>query len=113
MLFLFSPARFPALFTWNQQISLNYNGSFQPGFILLTDVCMKRILRYCLLLFSLPYGLSAQTVISIKIDGTINPVTADFIHDGIEKATKEKAVCLLIHLNTPAALLKINKGDCQ
>lgn len=67
---------------------------------------MKRILRYCLYLLFLPYGLFAQTVISIKIDGTINPVTADFIHDGIEKATKEKAVCLLIHLNTPGGLLK-------
>jgi membrane-bound serine protease (ClpP class) len=67
---------------------------------------MKRILRYCLFLFLLPSALAAQKVISIKIDGTINPVTAGFIHDGIEKATKEKAVCLLIHLNTPGGLLK-------
>lgn len=42
----------------------------------------------------------------MKIDGTINPVVADFIHDGIKKAEKENAECLLIHLNTPGGLLK-------
>ena len=42
----------------------------------------------------------------MKIDGTINPVTADFIHNGIEKAKNEKAECLIIHLNTPGGLLK-------
>lgn len=48
----------------------------------------------------------AQKVISISIDGTINPVTASFIADGIEKAKVEKAECLLIHLNTPGGLLR-------
>lgn len=42
----------------------------------------------------------------MKLDGTINPVTADFIHDGIEKATKENAECLIIQLNTPGGLLQ-------
>ena len=42
----------------------------------------------------------------MKIDGPINPVTADFIHHGIEKARKENAACLLINLNTPGGLLK-------
>jgi len=42
----------------------------------------------------------------MKIDGSINPVTADFIHDGIHKAQKENAECLIIHLNTPGGLLK-------
>ena len=42
----------------------------------------------------------------MKIEGAINPVTAGFIHDGIVKAGKEKAECLLIHLNTPGGLLK-------
>lgn len=67
---------------------------------------MKRILLYGIFLFLLPFTLTAQKVISITIDGTINPVTAGFIHDGIEKAKKEKAACLLIHLNTPGGLLK-------
>ena len=42
----------------------------------------------------------------MRIDGAINPVVADFIHDGIEKAKKENAECLIIHLNTPGGLLK-------
>ena len=42
----------------------------------------------------------------MKIDGTINPVSADFIHNAIEKAKNEKAECLIIHLNTPGGLLK-------
>ena len=65
---------------------------------------MKRFLLYYFFFFS--SSLFAQTVVSMKIDGTINPVTADFIHNGIEKAKTEKAECLIIHLNTPGGLLK-------
>jgi len=54
----------------------------------------------------LPIVLMAQTVVSIHIDATINPATAAFIHSSIEKAKKEKAPCLVIHLNTPGGLLK-------
>lgn len=42
----------------------------------------------------------------MKVEGAINPVTAGFIREGIEKATKENAECLVIHLNTPGGLLK-------
>lgn len=42
----------------------------------------------------------------MKIDGSINPSSADFIHNGIERATREKAECIIIHLNTPGGLLK-------
>jgi len=65
---------------------------------------MKRIVLYIAL--SMPLLLSAQQVISIKIDGAINPVVASFIHRSIEKAGNEQAVCVLIHLNTPGGLLK-------
>ena len=67
---------------------------------------MKRILLYYALFSFLSSAVIGQTVISMKIDGTINPVTADFIHNGIEKAGKENASCLIIHLNTPGGLLK-------
>lgn len=50
--------------------------------------------------------MPAQTVVSLKIDGAINPVIADYIRDGIKKASEEKATCLLIHLNTPGGLLQ-------
>ena len=65
---------------------------------------MKRICLY--IVISMPLLLSAQTVISIKIDGPINPVVASYIHRSIEKAANENAACLLIHLNTPGGLLK-------
>src|SRR3982074_833472 len=67
---------------------------------------MKRIISYFTILFFMPSLLTAQTVISMKIDGTINPVTSDFIQEGIEKARIAKAECLIIHLNTPGGLLK-------
>jgi membrane-bound serine protease (ClpP class) len=65
---------------------------------------LKRLYLY--IVISMPLLLSAQTVISIKIDGAINPVAATFIHRSIEKASTDNAVCLLIHLNTPGGLLK-------
>lgn len=42
----------------------------------------------------------------MKIDGSINPVSADFIRNGIKKTFDENAECLVIHLNTPGGLLK-------
>src|SRR5688572_27874006 len=67
---------------------------------------MKHILPYSFLLIAFPLITDAQTVISMKVDGTINPASADFIHNGIEKAVREKAECIIIHLNTPGGLLK-------
>jgi membrane-bound serine protease (ClpP class) len=67
---------------------------------------MLRIFLYGLIVFFLPVFLSAQQVISLSVDGTINPASAAYIHNGIEKASREKAVCVIIHLNTPGGLLK-------
>ena len=67
---------------------------------------MKRILSYCFFLFFVSAVTDAQTVITMKVDGTINPVSADFIRNGIKKASTENAECLIIHLNTPGGLLK-------
>jgi membrane-bound serine protease (ClpP class) len=61
-------------------------------------------LFYCCFFF--PFLLSAQKVVSVRIDGSINPASASFIKKGIDKAADEKAACLLIHLNTPGGLLK-------
>ena len=64
---------------------------------------MKR--TFLLLTLFFPSLLFGQTVISIK-NGTINPVTAEFIQHAIEKAQNEKAECLIVYLNTPGGLLK-------
>ena len=65
-------------------------------------------MKAILLLFFLSYsfGLPAQKVVAITIDGTINPASAGFIERSIQKAGREHAQCLLIHLNTPGGLLR-------
>ncbi len=67
--------------------------------------------RYIMLLvFSLVLGglssLNGQTVYTARIDGTVNPAAAEFLHRSIEKATKAEAECIVVHLNTPGGLLK-------
>lgn len=59
-----------------------------------------------LLLIIQGFSLNAQKVITLTVDGAINPVVADYISAGIQKAEKEKATFLLINLNTPGGLLK-------
>ena len=59
-----------------------------------------------LLAASLTTTAPAQKVFAIKIDGTINPAAADFLHSSIQSATDQNAECLIIYLNTPGGLLK-------
>jgi len=69
---------------------------------------MKRVFIY--IVFSLPLLLCAQKVISIKIDGAINPVVSGYIHRSILYASRENSTCLLIHLNTPGGLLNTTRS---
>lgn len=61
---------------------------------------------YIILLVIFPFLLPAQKIITLEINGSINPVTVGYVERGIKKATKENAECLLIKLNTPGGLLK-------
>lgn len=69
-----------------------------------------KILRCARLLVLLAAFLTttvrAQKVYAIKIDGTINPSAAEFLHSSIQAATDQNAECLIIFLNTPGGLLK-------
>lgn len=47
----------------------------------------------------------AQKVISIDVTESINPASAEFIENSIEKAANKKATCIIIRLNTPGGLL--------
>jgi len=67
---------------------------------------MKQIILYIFFVFLIPISITAQSVLSIKIDASINPSTAEFIHRAISKAENQKSECLIIHLNTPGGLLK-------
>ncbi len=49
---------------------------------------------------------SAGVVYVIKIDGSINPSTSEFIHKSLKEASSKNAKCLVIELNTPGGLLK-------
>jgi membrane-bound serine protease (ClpP class) len=52
------------------------------------------------------YAKPQSLVYVITIDGSINPSTADYIHQSIEEARNKNAECLVIRLNTPGGLLK-------
>lgn len=66
---------------------------------------IKRFFLSLAVLFLLPSFLLSQKVVSITINDGINPSTAEYIHQGIEKAEKDNAQCLIINLNTPGGLL--------
>jgi membrane-bound serine protease (ClpP class) len=61
---------------------------------------------FTLALLASGFPLSAQTVHVITLDATINPASAEFIHNSIESAAGAGAECLIIRLNTPGGLLK-------
>lgn len=67
---------------------------------------MKHISLVLTFLFCFSFLLQGQQVVALRVDGEINQVSASFIHRGIEKATKEKAQCLIVELNTPGGLLE-------
>jgi membrane-bound serine protease (ClpP class) len=48
----------------------------------------------------------SRSVRVITIDGTINPASADYIHEQLLHAENSHAECLVIRLNTPGGLLK-------
>lgn len=67
---------------------------------------MKRLISIWISILLLQLFAGGQTIVSVTIDGSINPVTADFIRQSINKADKLDAECLVINLNTPGGLLK-------
>jgi len=72
--------------------------------ILVNQLFVKRFFIFAAIIL-LPSFSFSQKVISINVNEGINPSTAEFIHQGIEKAQKENAQCLVINLNTPGGLL--------
>src|SRR5690554_6487002 len=73
---------------------------------------MKHSILYFvfLILFIFPLPAWCQNVVLIKVDGAINQVSASFIHAEIEKASLEKAQCLIIELNTPGGVLESTRA---
>ncbi|HEV8083778.1 MAG TPA: nodulation protein NfeD [Chitinophagaceae bacterium] len=71
---------------------------------------MKLFKLYLVVALLLPVIVFCQTVVSININGGINPSSAEFINKSIQQAEKENAECLLIHLNTPGGLVTSTRG---
>jgi membrane-bound serine protease (ClpP class) len=49
--------------------------------------------------------IKTKPIYRVKIEGVINPVTERFLVNAIKKATKEKATCLIIEMDTPGGLV--------
>ncbi|HZW38212.1 MAG TPA: nodulation protein NfeD [Ignavibacteriaceae bacterium] len=62
------------------------------------------------LLVLLSQNVQRRHIDVLKIDGTINPASADFINGKIKNANQQKAECLIIQLNTPGGLLKSTRN---
>lgn len=65
-----------------------------------------RIHIVLLLLLPLSTTIAQQTVCRAKIDGVINPASAEFLQNAIEEADSRKASCLVIEIDTPGGLMK-------
>ncbi len=60
----------------------------------------------CLLLFAVPPAISQQKIMSVSIDGSINPASAKYLHDALNAAQEENMHAVLLRLNTPGGLLQ-------
>ncbi|MBI3195823.1 MAG: nodulation protein NfeD [Ignavibacteriae bacterium] len=69
---------------------------------------MKHVIALIFFILVLSAFVSANTpkVHVIKIDGAINPASADYISESIQNAVEANTECLIIQLNTPGGLLK-------
>jgi membrane-bound serine protease (ClpP class) len=71
------------------------------------NININKLIFLSLFLFcSAVFAQQQPLVYVIKIDGSINPATSDYIHKSIEEAKNKNAECLIIELNTPGGLLK-------
>jgi membrane-bound serine protease (ClpP class) len=55
-------------------------------------------------------GMGRGWVVVLEIDATINPATAEYIHDGIDRAVAVGASAVIIQLDTPGGLLDSTKS---
>ncbi len=70
---------------------------------------VRRVVVACLTLFLCSASLApqpARSVLLVKLDGAINPSSAEFLERSIRDAAERNAQCLVIELNTPGGLLK-------
>lgn len=82
-----------------------------PGLFIFENPKIRNSFFFSLvILFLVPLNSFSQKVVSITVNDGINPATAEYIHQGIEKAKEDKAQCLIINLNTPGGLLNSTRN---
>lgn len=65
------------------------------------------VIRIFFLMLVITGSCFSQNVIyRMKVDGVINPASAEFIQSGIDKANNNAAQCLIIEMDTPGGLMK-------
>ncbi len=70
-----------------------------------------RFILSCGLLVLLAIGLaSANSIVKIRVDDTIQPITAEYIDRAIEHARQTNADAVLIELSTPGGLLESTRS---
>ena len=57
-----------------------------------------------LLIFLVATPLAQGEILKVRVDGIVDPITAEFITMAVERAEEEEAELLLIHLATPGGL---------
>ncbi len=79
-----------------------------------------RYLLYVILLFTgmfvrelTPQRETGPIVAFITVDGSITPITTNYIKRGIKEARKMQAECLVVELDTPGGLLESTKDIVQ
>ncbi|MBL7958740.1 nodulation protein NfeD [bacterium] len=66
---------------------------------------MKPLITLFIMLLAQP-SLAQNKIYRMSIDGVINPASAEFINKSIIKANEDRAMCLVIELDTPGGLMK-------
>ncbi len=66
-----------------------------------------------LFLSTLAGGAGASTLVVARVDGSINPASADYLIAAIERAEQEQAAAILIELDTPGGLVASTQDIIQ
>lgn len=72
---------------------------------------MKTLSLFLLfMLLTLPSYADNNLVYELTINGSINPATSDYIHEGLKRAEEKNAECILVRINTPGGLLTATRS---
>ena len=89
-------------------LPLTFKAADTPNLI---HQCRRRsFMKHLLISFFLyacfsPSFLHGQSVVVLKLEGMVDPASADYLQHGIEQAQDQHAECVVVQLNTPGGLL--------